>query len=80
MRDELILCPIATTEGAIVASASRGANAITRSGVNYLPCNKKKTKSLQNRYLNLQRLFASQYGWKHDFSAATLGAYHCVHS
>ena len=28
--DEDILCPFATTEGAIVASASRGANAITR--------------------------------------------------
>jgi len=28
--NELILCPFATTEGAIVASGTRGANAITR--------------------------------------------------
>lgn len=28
--DEDILCPFATTEGALVASASRGAKAITR--------------------------------------------------
>lgn len=32
MHNEKILCPIATTEGAIVASTSRGAKAITRCG------------------------------------------------
>lgn len=32
MHNEMILCPIATTEGAIVASTSRGAKAITRCG------------------------------------------------
>lgn len=30
VHNEMILCPIATTEGAIVASTSRGAKAITR--------------------------------------------------
>ena len=30
VMDELIVCPFATTEGALVASASRGAAAITR--------------------------------------------------
>ena len=30
VKDELIVCPFATTEGALVASASRGATAITR--------------------------------------------------
>ncbi|CAH3103209.1 unnamed protein product [Pocillopora meandrina] len=32
VHNEMILCPIATTEGAIVASTSRGAKAITRCG------------------------------------------------
>jgi len=34
--DELILCPFATTEGAVVASGTRGATAITRCTLNPL--------------------------------------------